>query len=63
MRASPKRSPNSSKPLVGREHVGRVRIAAGHELKKHGAGLTDRDVAELVDHQECRMREHHQRLL
>jgi len=58
MTSSPKMSPHSSKPLIRREHRGRVLVPPGHQLKKkHCAGARDREIADLIDDQQRRMRE------
>ena len=45
--------------FVGREHGGRVLVTPRHELKEeHGARAANREIADLVDHEHCRMREH-----
>ena len=45
--------------FVGREHRRRVLVAARHQLKEeHGARAADRQIADLVDDQQRRMREH-----
>ena len=47
--------------LVGGQHCRRPLVASVDELEEeHGAVLVDRQVADLVDHQQCRMRQHAQ---
>ena len=59
MTSSPKISPPLLEALVRREECGRPLVAARHELKEeHGPGTADGEIADLVDHQQRRMRQH-----
>ena len=47
------------KAFVGRQHRRGVLVAARHQLKEqHGAGPADREVADFIDDEQGRMREH-----
>ena len=50
---------HSSKALLGREHGRRVLVATCHAVnEEHRRPCGDRQVADFVDDQQCRMREH-----
>ena len=59
--SSPSTPPQSSKPLFDVSTVRRLLVPGVDELEEeHGAVLVDRQVADLVDHQQSRMGEHAQ---
>jgi hypothetical protein len=59
MTSSPRTSPHCSKPFLGGQHGRSVLVPPIHELEEeHRAGVIDRQVADLVDDEEGRMREH-----
>lgn len=51
--------PSALKALVARHHRRGPLVAPGHQLEEeHGPARADRQVADLVDDQQCRMGEH-----
>jgi hypothetical protein len=59
MTSSPKISPHFLKAFVRGEHRGRVLVAARHQLKEeHRPRTAEREVADLVDDEQRRMRQY-----
>ena len=61
MTSSPSTCPHSSKPLVRGQYCRRPLVPGVDQLEEeHGAVLADRQVADLVDHEQRGMRQHAQ---